>query len=130
MEFNKYSNKAGGSVEAHEVTDETAGQTVRTRDGRSRETHTGDVLVKTYRPDEYDFAGPDFLDNHTRESSSDTTAKESSPEVSSPEAFDPSEHNANEVREYLSRDDVDEDEKRRVVAMEQAGKNRSSAFPA
>lgn len=64
-EFKEY--KADGiddrdesTIEVHEVTKETAGE-VRTRTGVVH-VSPGDVLVKTYRPDEYDVMKKEQLD--------------------------------------------------------------------
>lgn len=116
----------GNEVRAHVVSRETEGE-VSTLAEPNRRVRAGDVLVEL-RPGVYDV----YSHKEWGEISS-TSKKESTVEPtigpSSAEQFDPDAHSAADVRAYLERDDVSDDEKQRVTAAERASKNRSSAFP-
>lgn len=136
MEFRSYTNSNGGKVSACVATADDAGTTVRLTNGQTHDVREGDVLIAAYRPDEYDLfngTGDEFTDLYTADSGNDEapvqTFTEPSGETVGGEPFDPNDHNASEVREYLSGD-ISDDERDRVIAAERAGKNRSSAFPA
>lgn len=135
LEFNDYENENGGKVSAAIVDDDTAGTVVRRTDGQTYETKSGDVLVTAYRPQEYDVfsqgAAEEFTKNYKKSGGETTELPDSSEgdEIDF-EEFDPSERNASEVREYLSRSDISNEERSRVIDAERAGKNRATAFPA
>lgn len=143
-EFRTLFNKDGGSVEAAAVTEETA--TVEGSDGVSRPAdvrtvdgpkrlHVGNVIVKTGAPDVYDvYDGSVWAEMGYGENVSDedrqpalaTTVDEDDEDA----VFEPSEHTAVQVKRYLKRDDLSDEERERVEDAERNGQNRSSAFPA
>ena len=117
--FEPYTNGAS-VVQAHRVTEDTAGNVV-TVDGSRRQVDAGDVLVQTQNANRFDVVSD-------KEFTKDYSPGEELWVDDEPETFEPAEHTATEVRNYLHRSDVDEEEKDRVREAEVNGRNRPSAL--
>lgn len=134
-EWTEYTNDNGAVIEAHVVTDETAGSVNLVGRG-SQHVGPGEVLVKSANSNMYDVMSKSDLDGWN------SSTKDSQPlkavdfprypsEGAEDEGeFDPSENDATTVRNYLSRPNISDAEYARVVDAERAGKNRRSAIPA
>lgn len=118
-EFEPHTNGAS-VVQAHRVTEDTAGNVVLV-DGSSRRVGPGDVLVQTQNANRYDVV-PDKEFTKDYSPGTDLWVDEDN------ETFEPADHSAAEVRNYLHRSDVDDEEKERVREAERNGRNRESAF--
>lgn len=119
-EFEDFTN-GGSVVQAHRVTEETAGN-VETVDGSPRRVGPGDVLVRTQNSNRYDVvSGKEFDKDYTAGSDLFDQDEDNS-------EFNPDDHTAVEVRNYLSNESIDVDERDRVREAEEAGKNRASAL--
>lgn len=144
-EYVTYSNENGGECEVHRVTKDTAGR-VQVIGGGTRTVSEGDVLVRTSNPYYHDvYPEKAFNEMFPQEGSAKDSQQKAPVEYpgladydtddeDDEDVFEPVDHSAAEVRRYLrglDRDEPDQEEEyQRVVAAEQAGKNRSSAFPA
>lgn len=130
----QYQTENGAVVEAHTVTEDSAGE-VRTVDG-TRTVKPGDVLLATNRPEVWDVctesAWNDLGASEVNADAEVTPVRRDDDEeaipVDEPVEFDPSAHKTTEVRDYLARDDVSEEEKERVRNAEMADLNRASAL--
>lgn len=114
----------GTPVRAHVVTDDTAGE-VNTMVG-AREVRKGDVLVESDRPGQYDVYNADMWSELT---TSSAPTKDPVTVDDSDDDYEPSDHTAREVREFLSREDLDDENRVRVIAAERSGRNRGTAIP-
>lgn len=131
MKFETHRHSSSNEeLRVHKVTKETAGDY--SVIGGSRNVHEGEMLVETTRPGVYDvYSERDFsdlgLDPVGKETVSEPVTDEEtdfSDEDDESEAFNPSDHNASEVRQYLRRSDVSDEEKARVRQAERDGLNR------
>lgn len=118
--FEPYTNGAS-VVRAHKVTEETAGNVVLV-DGTGQRVNPGDVLLETSNSNRFDVVPGKTFDADYSPGEDTWVEDESTVE------FDPSDHKATEVRNYLHRSDVSDEEKDRVRAAEEAGLNRPSAL--
>lgn len=130
--FKTYRNENGGEVQAHVVTDDTAGE-VRTLAG-VQQVAPGDRVVSTDNPYYVDVVsrGADWPYKEVQDTEEERTV-DGFHSLENTErndgAFDPNNETAEAVKRYLESDDVSDEEKARVTAAERAGRNRSSAFP-
>jgi hypothetical protein len=129
--FSTYTNENGTEIQAHRVTEDTEAP-VLTLDGNGRETHAGEVLIGTSNPNVFIVGGDSLLDGYTESDDEETTERGVGDGDVTPrdDDFNPSDNNADVVRRYLEAARVrgDRDEFNRVVALEQADKNRASAL--
>lgn len=126
-----YDAPGGYTVDAHEVTEDTAGD-VMTPGNITRKVSPGDVLVKTDRPDVFNVYGRDAFNELGAKEHADTRSAPPTVDPDAPDSadqFNPDERTAKEVKDYLSRTDLTTAERERVERAERAGQNRSSAFP-
>jgi hypothetical protein len=123
-EFETATLHDGTEVEAHTVTKDTEGE-VNTVGNDVRSVSEGDVIVRTDRPGTYDVYSADAFG----ELCGPYKAPRKAGDEESPEYFEPSDHTAREVREFLLRDDVSDEDKERVRQAESEGRNRATAFP-
>jgi hypothetical protein len=121
------------TLNVHQVTEDTAGE-VPTVNGTVT-VQPGQYIVSTGNPQFYDVYDENAFNElgfsatrDQRDLESGEAAAEATDE-SEQDFFEPSEHTAREVHEYLSSDDVSDENKERVRAAEEGGANRKSAFP-
>lgn len=119
-EFESFTNGAS-VVRAHRVTEETAGNVVLV-DGSRYQAKPGDVLVETQNSNRYDVVPERAF---TKDYSPGEDLWIDSDEE---ETFEPADHTATEVRNYLHRSDVSDEDKERVREAELNGRNRQSAL--
>lgn len=116
-------------VSAHTVTEETEGEVGIV--GGVHKAVVGEVLMATNRPNTWDVYTQDAwteLGATEVVIENDDDFMEDEPVIVASEPFNPTAHTAVEVRAFLARTDVSEEEKGRVRQAEVNGLNRSSAL--
>lgn len=124
-----YAHENGSQIQAHRVTDESAGE-VQTVSG-TRKVSPGDVLVATSRPDVWDvytdkeFGEMGLTEDEKQADVFSESGEESDGDVQAvdEERFNPQTHTVDEVNRYL--DTADKDERERVLSAERVGRARS-----
>lgn len=128
MEYQTYHNEAGTEVRAARVDKDNAGQKVQLVGGRPYTTKDGDVVVETQNANYVDVVSARDFEKDYREGEY-KASKSTQDDESTDGLFDPNARSAADVREYLSRTDIDESERERVRAAEEQGRNRKTAYP-
>jgi hypothetical protein len=131
VEYKTYHNEAGTEVQAARATKDDEGTKVQLVGGRPHTLKEGDVVVQTQNANYVDVVSDrdfnkGYQEGEYKASRSSTHDSDGHP-VS--DSFDPNEHSASEVREYLSRTDIDDTERERVRSAESEGRNRKTAYP-
>jgi hypothetical protein len=130
MEYKTYHNAEGAEIRAAYIDKDNEGTKVQLVGGRPYETKVGDVVVASQNTNYVDVVpARDFgRDYSAGEFDAGRSTHDSDGHPVS-DSFDPNEHSASEVREYLSRTDIDDTERERVRSAEAEGRNRKTAYP-